>query len=245
MREGFEMTQDMTPEEIGRAIADQFLSGPATEQDAAREAIAAEEAEPPKPSRDEQIDAFRRAREAAAQADREAFKAGVEADKAAWRSLGITDDDALARFLALPRAERDRMLAEGMDAPSYTDWRVAAARLMPNQYGAALAAIDKAREIPDLPDLADMWFDHGRADLVARMIPGARPASEVPLSPEEAYEAAKFRAANPDLFPEPEQTAPQPRPTTQPRDEGGRFTLTPGQRARIRAALPPAPGSRR
>ena len=242
MREGFEMTQ--TPEEIGRAIADQFLSGPATEADAVREMIAAEEAEPPKPTRDEQIDAFRRAREAAAQADREAFRAGVEADKARWAALGITDDDALARFMALPRGERDRMLNEQMDAqglPDFMDWRYQVARLT---HPEAARVIERAREIPEVPDLASAWFDHGRADLVARMIPGARPASEVPLSPEEAVEAAKFRAANPDLFQEPEQTAPQPRPTTQPRDEGGRFTLTPGQRARIRAALPPAPGSR-
>lgn len=214
-------------------------AAPAVVADAVREAIDQVEAEPQKPTRDEQVDELRRRREAQAQASREAYAAQVETDRQYWRAQGIEDDAALARLMSLPRAERDRLLAEGMDAPAETDWRVAIARLMPKRYGAALEAIDQARALPDVPDLGTAWFRDGRADLMASVIPGARLASEVPISPEEAREAERFYQANPDLRPQtPEQPKAEPKPEP-PRDEAGRFVgLSDGQRARIRAALP-------
>ncbi len=136
-----------------------------------------------------------------AQADARAARA--EAGRAAQAENGL-DNAALAAFLALPKnmqaeAYRESAEEQGLVPRDNLRWRLARAVASP----AAAAAMDAAMKQGELPDetpsLLQAWGQGGRSDLIAALLPGARPAAEVAAEERKAEslrdERGRFRSA--------------------------------------------------
>ena len=206
------MAQEPTPEQIRQAVASYFADAPATEADAAREAIAAEEAAAQE-SPPDAADAWHEAIAEMVAGDRQAHAAQIEAGRQAWAALGLDDEETLAKWLTLSRTEREQRYQDTLTeqgVPTFTDLRYRVAKLTGQR--AAVEAIERARETPAIvkEDIVSQWFDGGRNDLAARAFgPGFRPAEEVERESDREYRIANRLPLRADQL-EPE-TAPQPR----------------------------------